>query len=159
MNDTSPNSESLSLAEEVSSAFAGVTLGSGLSLDQAEALDDWQGLPSRPPRRGALDWSKIPHRRLRRFQEFSVLDAEGMRYYLPAFMVWILTSPDDQDSDADQYLVWTLQTDPESGAFERLDESQRRVTAKFLEFRSRFASDRFDRSDELEALKTWKAFL
>lgn len=80
-------------------AFAGVTLGGGTSLRQAQAADawgdghteaEWRALPQ-----GEVtnDWSQVPEAELRR-DGTSYLDEEGLRYYLPAFLIWLLDNYD-----------------------------------------------------------------
>jgi uncharacterized protein DUF6714 len=88
----------------IRSAFAGVQLGSGVSLRQAQAIDDRilkitrRDLASLPPE-VADDWSRVPDEELLR-DCVAHLDAEGLRYYLPALMLWLL---DHYDEDR----LWT----------------------------------------------------
>jgi len=74
-------------------AFAGVRLGNGMSLTMAEALDDWvdpsivDGLRGTEP---DDDWTAIGAAELERADAVAHLDAEGLRYYLPALMLLLL---------------------------------------------------------------------
>lgn len=116
------------LLDEIQWAFAGVVLGNGLSLSQSEVTGNYgreiteQGygygreLSNREysdlrNRDLTEDWAAIPHEHLDRIA-VPFMDAEAVRYYLPALMVsalkraecscwaWIslvcfLTEPDD----------------------------------------------------------------
>jgi hypothetical protein len=86
----------------IRSAFAGVQLGSGVSLGQAEAIDRLI-FPIKTPDFDLLplaevsdDWAQVPEEELRR-DNIAHMDGEALRYYLPAFMLWLLDHYDDQD--------------------------------------------------------------
>lgn len=78
-------------------AFAGVRLGNGVSLRQAEAIDTYlDGVDPVDFRRLPLfevtdDWTEIPEDELET-AEVAHLDAEGLRYYLPALLLWLLNT-------------------------------------------------------------------
>lgn len=83
------------IREIIHSAFSGVSLGNGTSLRQAQVIDNYgEGVTDEEFKRLTLneitnDWSKIP------FEELELncvahLDAEGYRYYIPAFMLSVL---------------------------------------------------------------------
>jgi hypothetical protein len=85
----------------IRSAFAGVRLGGGVSLRQADAIDasvfgietpDFESLPESDV---TDDWTRIAPDALPN-ANISHLDANGLRYYLPAFMLWLL---DHYDAD------------------------------------------------------------
>jgi len=106
----------------VRAAFAGVRLGGGISLRQAQAADtwgddhteaEWRALP-----RGEVtdDWSLVPEAELRR-DGTAYLDEQGLRYYLPAFMLWLLdhyvnvyVTADERllDSEPEMAIIGTL---------------------------------------------------
>jgi hypothetical protein len=80
-------------------AFAGVTLGNGVSLRQAQVADrlsegvskaDFDALPRHEI---TDDWSRVPFEELER-DCVAHLDPEGFRYYLPALMLSVLSSYD-----------------------------------------------------------------
>jgi hypothetical protein len=72
-------------------AFAGVTLGNGISLRQAELIDDmsykkderWESVRQLDV---VDDWKKIPKRDLEDLGYLAHVDAEGFRYYIPALL-------------------------------------------------------------------------
>ena len=75
----------------VREAFAGVTLGGGVGLSEAQALEDYASNEVRAACRAGdekSDWSAIPLKDLNRHSGSpSFLDAEGMRFHLPAYMI------------------------------------------------------------------------
>jgi hypothetical protein len=86
----------------IRSAFAGVSLGPGVSLRQAEAIDDYGGglsnaeFDALPRSEETDDWTRVPEDELTR-DCVSHLDADGLRYYVPALMLWLLEHYDDED--------------------------------------------------------------
>ena len=101
----------------IRAAFAGVKLGVGISLRQAQASDSWEGghteAEFRALPRGEVtdDWSLVPEAELRR-DCMAYLDEDGLRYYLPAFMLWLLDHYDDEtrlfDHDGSMALIGTM---------------------------------------------------
>lgn len=81
----------------IKTAFRGVVLGKGVSLRQAQAIDDYdRDRPISPAefaaqRRGEIidDWSLVPLGELE-WACIPYLDAEGFRYYIPALMLSVL---------------------------------------------------------------------
>jgi hypothetical protein len=135
----------------IRTAFAGVKLGAGVSLRQAQAADtwrdghteaEWRALP-----RGEVtdDWSRVPDAELRR-DCIAYLDEEGLRYYLPAFMLWLLDHYDDvemrRDASSDLAVIGTLMATAPGGdgraaalhaAFDGYTPQRRAAIAAFVE--------------------------
>lgn len=88
----------------IRTAFAGVTLGAGVSLRQAQAADGLTDHLTEAEFRALLrtevtdDWSLVSDAELRD-DGIAFLDHEGLRYYLPAFLLWLLDHHDEDDSD------------------------------------------------------------
>jgi hypothetical protein len=110
--------ERLGLEDLIRDAFAGVSLGAGVSLRQAAAIDvyfeGWtQAQFDRLPESEVThDWTEIPDDELRR-DNVAHLDPEGLRYYLPALMLWLLehyNNADERllDSDAEMSVIGTI---------------------------------------------------
>lgn len=84
----------------IRSAFLDVRLGSGTSLRQAQVINDYgRGLTEAefdalPLSEVTDDWTRIPESELLR-DNVAHLDAEGLRYYIPALMLWLLDHYDD----------------------------------------------------------------
>jgi hypothetical protein len=148
-------SKRLTAAQEVcrviEAAFAGVTLGHGVGLQEAQGLDDYADAQTCADYRASDekdDWQRIPAEALCRCNSsLSFFDAEGMRFHLPAYlladlrgdygfgMAFCLT----QTSDYDRY-------------FRLLTDTQRRAVRAFL---LHILDDRdyeFDRPHILRAL-------
>lgn len=89
------------IVEGIKAAFAGVTLGKGVSLRQARAIDnsisalDEADLPAWPGADVRDDWSQVSETELLQ-DNIAHLDDEGLRYYLPAFMLWLLDHYNDE---------------------------------------------------------------
>jgi hypothetical protein len=79
------------LVKEAQEAFAGVTLGEGVGLLEANGLDDYateEKLAAFRAQDEKQDWSAIPVELLNRYSStLSFFDAEGMRFHLPAFLI------------------------------------------------------------------------
>jgi len=84
----------------IRSAFAGVRLGSGVSLRQAQAIDktifgiESPNFDVLPLGEITEDWTQVPDEELLG-DCIAHLDAEGLRYYLPALMLWLLDHYDE----------------------------------------------------------------
>ncbi|MFB2564000.1 DUF6714 family protein [Rhizobium sp. IMFF44] len=72
-------------------AFAGVTLGDGIGLGEARALDDYASNEVRAAFRAndeKSDWTAIAAEILNKHPSSpSFFDAEGMRFHLPAYLI------------------------------------------------------------------------
>lgn len=83
----------------IRSGFQGVQLGQGVSARQTEVIDRYgEGFTAAqfdaiPRLEVTNDWSSVPSDELDRVQ-VAHLDAEGLRYYLPALMLSILENYD-----------------------------------------------------------------
>jgi hypothetical protein len=86
----------------IRSAFAGVRLGSGVSLRQAQAIDVYSKgvtkaeFEAMPLNEVTDDWTAVPESELRR-DCIAHLDAPALQYYLPALMLWLLDHYGDED--------------------------------------------------------------
>jgi hypothetical protein len=97
----------------IRSAFAGVTLGSGVSLRQAESIDGTifglEPMHHAPDRDEVTDdWTRVPEAELLR-DNIAHLDPDGLRYYLPALLLWLLDHYDDRPwADGDMTRIGTM---------------------------------------------------
>jgi hypothetical protein len=75
----------------IRAAFAGVTLGGGIGLREADGLDDYanaETLARYRERDEKRDWTAIPSADLDRYYcGLWSLDADGVRFHLPAYLV------------------------------------------------------------------------
>ena len=83
--------EAQSLIQSIRDAFKDVSLGDGVGLYEAQAIDDYETDMARAAARATdekQDWSKIPKDSLIECNSsLSFFDAEGMRFHLPAFLI------------------------------------------------------------------------
>ena len=80
-----------SLISDITSAFAGVRLGGGVGLFEAQGLDDYADAAERKALRERDekdDWTVLSADALNRANSsLSFFDADGMRFHLPAYLV------------------------------------------------------------------------
>jgi hypothetical protein len=142
------------LCAQIGSAFAGVTLGNGVGLSEALALDDYADeaiCAACRARDEKNDWSKIPYEELH--DSLAFFDSEGMRFHLPAYMVGELSVA------AVHSPVWTLTNFdrlPMKG-ISLLSSVQRDAVRAFLEFVCDNPDHAADRARIRQSLETfWK---
>lgn len=129
------------LRAAVVQAFAGVTLGDGIGLLEAQGLDDYaddKTLATYREKDEREDWLALRRDDLDRYSSsLHFFDDKGMRFHIPAFL---LAATDDEALD----LVFTL-THTADERFVLLAPSQRKVIRDYLIFieqEQAYASDR-----------------
>ena len=79
------------LKDQIRQAFAGVRLGGGIGLHEAQGLDDYASAEKCAAYRESdekLDWQALQHEDLDKCNSsLSFFDAEGMRFHLPAYLI------------------------------------------------------------------------
>ncbi|UJB73410.1 hypothetical protein HRE53_32780 (plasmid) [Acaryochloris sp. 'Moss Beach'] len=79
------------VANNIKSAFAGVTLGAGIGLWEAQAIDDYETQEVQKRNRDKdekEEWYRLSCDDLQRcHSSLSFFDAEGMKFHLPAYIV------------------------------------------------------------------------
>ena len=127
--------------ELIRRAFAGVTLGKGVSLRQAQVIDrygdgvtdaEFRALPSQEV---TNSWPDVPFSELER-DCVAHLDPEGFRYYLPALMLSLLSSYDTSSmrviGTISALYAKPLHRDHHERLFGILSDTQRSAVAAFL---------------------------
>jgi hypothetical protein len=153
------------LVAELERAFAGVELAGGVSMAEANLIDDY-ALPARtvadPPPRGhgvGPPWQAITLADLERYAwgPFSFIDARGVRYYLPALLRFDLHG---EAPGALESLVYTLTDGHQRAAIRALlDDAQRTVVARWLWYRAQ-VTDALGELTVRKALRAgWADFL
>ena len=148
----------------IEDAFRDVTLDGGVSLDEAELIDDY-ALPSRtehdppPPGHGSgPPWQDLTRAGLERFAwgNFPFQDARGIRYHAPAFACATLRGPAPGGTES---LIYALESGHQLAAVVRVcDDAQRHALARFLAHLA--VADGYHSSAALRALRdTWGAYL
>ena len=140
------------LCDTIREAFAGVTLGDGIGLQQAQGIDDYEP-PATCARLRASDekddWTRIPAEELNCCNSsLSFFDAEGMRFHLPAYLIADLQG---------QYrfgmaFSLTHMSDYNISQFALLSAQQRSAVRAFLLHIAESEDYEFERSDILRAL-------
>ncbi|GAB6910113.1 conserved hypothetical protein [Desulfosarcina cetonica] len=79
------------IIEKIEAAFSGVTLGDGIGLFEAQAIDDYETEEVQKRRREddeKINWKSIAYDVLQSCQSsLSFFDADGMRFHLPAYII------------------------------------------------------------------------
>jgi hypothetical protein len=123
-----------SLIALIDSAFSTVTLGNGIGLFEAQALDNYDSDSVRARSRAndeMIDWSKINANDLNTcHSSMSYFDAESMRFHLPAFLIGGLKDTFFHD------VVSVLTSDHHfyDNKFELFNEMQRHAVRQYLLF-------------------------
>jgi hypothetical protein len=121
----------------VRAAFEGVRLGYGISLSMAEAIDDSVDPSTIERLRGTEpdeDWTALARDELQRADSVAHLDAEGLRYYLPALMLHLL----DRYEPGEMWCIGTTAALDQRehhppGFLELLSPAQRRAVALYVQ--------------------------
>ncbi len=93
-------SSKVEVIKKIEAAFDGVTLDGGISLDQTKVIDDYgrgcsgDQFSALPLKEVTDDWRNIPSSTLDETECLAFLDANGLRYYLPALMIRMLEAYD-----------------------------------------------------------------
>jgi hypothetical protein len=124
------------VVERIERAFAGVRLGAGVSLREADVIDDYGTEADRKKARAQdelEDWKRIPDDLISRYYScLSFFDAEGMRFHLPAYMRFALRHYKDSDSASIDSTIFALGYDDDR--FSLLTAPQRAAVRQFLKF-------------------------
>ncbi|MBI1324200.1 hypothetical protein GC170_13590 [bacterium] len=101
----------------IEEAFAGVSLGDGISLREADVIDDYGSESERAAARAQdeiHDWRNIPDEFIEKFPDvLCFMDDAGLRFHLPAYMRFALLRYEDSDSRSTDSAVFRL-CDPSS---------------------------------------------
>lgn len=101
---------------EIEQAFEGVTLGDGISLREAEVLDDNGSAEERAEARARDEtqvWRKIPDEVIETSADvLCFMDPAGLRFHLPPYMHFALRRCEDSDSLGTESAIYRL-TDSE----------------------------------------------
>lgn len=151
-----------SLISEIEAAFQNVQLGHGTSIHEAREIDYRSSKEKRLKARkkdAETAWQAVPAESLSRNEKYiCFLDAEGMRFYLPALMSWYLRS---DGSIGGEELILPLCIGESSSDFERkfslLNGKQSHAVAAFLKYVA--ATDDYNSEDiEIAFARYWNKY-
>ena len=142
------NSVRAALIELITAAFADVPRGTGISLHEAAAIDKY-AMPDERMSGRAQDtercWQDVPAQDIEdNYPVLTYMDAEGFRYYLPAFMVWSLKNYQTSASVSTEAPIYELDVSGDEDKrkrkmdqFRLFSEEQRIAACRFLRFMSK----------------------
>ena len=124
---------------QIRAAFAGVRLGKGVSLRRAQAIDRYgEGMTDEefetvPCAEITISWSDVPFSELER-DCIAHLDDDGLRYYLPALMLSLLSNYDPGSMRVIGTIsaLYPKNTGTPGRSYEYLTDDQHRAIACFL---------------------------
>ena len=125
------------LIQAIEKAFAGVSLGTGVALLEADVIDAYGGMEERLKAREQnekTDWKLIPDNLIERNPHaLCFMDAQGLRFHLPAYMRFSLRHFQDCKTISSEVAAYRL-TDPKTYSALRpiLTEAQIEVILEFL---------------------------
>ncbi|MFM2096780.1 MAG: hypothetical protein RIS70_3904 [Planctomycetota bacterium] len=158
-NARNPSPQIMALIEQIRDAFRDVRLGNGVSLREANVIDDYGTEAERADarRQDELDdWTAVPDEQIDESPDaLHFLDNEGRHYYLPAFMVFALRYHGKRSSRSPETLLNQL------GNVEKTDELRSLISPRqcdavvaFLDHMRAEADD----ADEAHHLELAKAY-
>lgn len=139
------------LIQEIHLAFAGVELGDGVSWREADVLDDYGSPDERNQARNQdekKDWTRVPDELIGDLQYQSVLpflDKWGLRFYIPACMIFALKNYATSSSLIVHSIVYRLTDQTNVVALkEILTVQQQQCIIQFLMLCIEIGEDYFD---------------
>lgn len=155
MSNLSREQQKAGLIAEITAAFDGVSREDGITLHEAQAIDDYAGPEERAETR-KLDtetrWQDVPAEDITQgYNVLNFLDPKGFRYYIPAFLIWHLTSEEDSNTydSIDYYLDRSYKRDESYRLnVSLLTPHQSRAIAHFLVYQAAEHERIQDESDE-----------
>lgn len=157
------NQDALSATiSEIADAFARVQREDGVTLHEAEVIDDYGSAQERSAaRQRDMDshWHDVPGADIEQhYSILSFLDAKGLRYYLPAYMIWTLRNYATSPSATIDSTIYALGFD--NSHFHIFTPRQSKAIARFLEYMVLYATAFCDSGAASSALDTyWDRFL
>ena len=153
-----------SMLEQIYTAFASVSLGRGIGLHDACVLDDYWGMKppadylASLPKDTAGHWRDTDPQLLERYSEFfSFTNAEGFRYYAPAYATASLKALGGGGCFDDGPFLWALRG--KTQLFELLSVPQKSAIAAYLKFYAVHATDPDAESARLALEANWIEYL
>lgn len=104
-----------SLVRFIEEAFDGVEQPHDITLHVAEAHDEYDYDHDEEQRKKDFlgPWQQVPQEHIRKCQvALSYVDKVGMRFYLPAYMVWYLTNFGKEEEVLSDHTLYSLDNHP-----------------------------------------------
>jgi hypothetical protein len=126
------------LLREIEFAFDGVELGTGISLNQARAMDDYESEDRIRLAREwdtELRWQDIPDDKVDRLSDtLAFMDSEGFRFYIPRFMTFALRNERSSSHAVETTVYWTARENRIEKHMALLSDDQRTALDAFADF-------------------------
>lgn len=133
------------LIKFIEEAFNGVEQPQEITLHVAEAHDDYDYDHNKEHRKNDFigRWQEIPSEHIKKSQNaLSYVDKIGMRYYLPAYMVWYLKNYGNSDEVFTDHALYSLDNHPNDPRlseyhkerFSLFNQQQLKACALFVKF-------------------------
>jgi len=153
------------LIEIIQKAFHGVEQPKDITLHVAEAHDyyDYENNDKHRAKDYIGDWEGVPDEHIHECKHaLSYVDKVGIRYYLPAYMIWTLRnlSSDEYDLDHALYTLDNSPNDPQLSEYHKerfllFNSEQMKACALFVKF---CAEDEQDYTDSYFAKKKYDRY-
>ncbi len=153
----------------ISEAFSSVTRSGGVSLHEADVIDDYGSDEDRTEAR-KLDrdrtWQDVPSADIERFSwVLSFMDPIGFRYYLPAYMTWALKNYRNSNSASIDHAIYSLTPSDkvdiaewQEERFNAFSASQAQAIKSFLHYMAKNSDGMADGDAASEALSNYWAY-
>jgi hypothetical protein len=153
------------IAAHIRRAFQNVNRKGGVSLHEADVIDDY-GSETQKKQARTLDtensWEQVPWDDIQHFHwALSFLDPIGFRYYLPAYMVFALHNPNTESAESVIFQLSVGTGNPKNHStkrFELLNDDQSCAVCEFLRYEVAREQPANPRSSARKALKYWNRF-
>jgi len=130
------------LSEQIKLAFSSVALGDGVGIYEAEAIDNYAGkeeiaAAKAKDREVWGEWTQIPDNVLGTFYSaLCFVDPEGMRFLLPAYMLFAINNYKESDSASIDSVIYALDRGSEAfgGNESLLSSEQKSAIISFLKY-------------------------
>ena len=131
-------SEFKAVIDQIERAFSNVTLEAGVSLHEADVIDGYGSDDERKKARAGdekEDWQHISEEDIARYQHvLCFMDAEGLRFHWPAWMVFTLRRYKTSDSLSTDSIIYSIcRSAADYNTRALLSEEQRNAIIGFLE--------------------------
>jgi len=150
--------------DEIRQAFGHVSREDGVTLHEAQVIDDYGSDEERVAAR-ALDtdcrWQDVPDHLIEKYPDtLCFVDPKGFRYYLPAYMVWGLRQYEASNSFSVDHPIYSLMLSEvkplrewELERYRVFDDEQAKAICRFLRFMAEQDEDFVDAKSAREALE------
>lgn len=162
----SVNIEIIKLIDTIQGAFKDVHLDDGISLRQARVLDDHGNKQKQNEARKEDElenWNHVSFRDIEKYPGiFPFLDAKGVMFYLPVYMLFIIkNNKDSKSANAEEDIIYALTPDDGDNRwfnshFCLVNDNHKLAIFTFLEWALENDVDKYYGDEIQKALEYWK---